>query len=225
MLRWIHTPILLLAATLSGCGSATQPVVDLRPPVTEPAATPEPVVDDGTEEQATIDALQPVIDKWLRGRKLKPFEELSGQAAEDSNVMEVRTTYLDVNSDGQDELAIQTACAAVGNCSFYLFQKTKAPEGYRILLNTNMVQTFKLLRAASHGYSDIEIGSHGSAISGGTARFKYNGTDYDYSECFGYEYELKGVDKNGKGIVSDKPRITPADCSDWPSVYRGQPQN
>jgi hypothetical protein len=61
------------------------------------------------EADISIESFNPVINKWLRGEKIK--SEFQGES--DSRF---QPYLIDVNGDGKKELAIRNDCAAVGNC-------------------------------------------------------------------------------------------------------------
>ncbi|MGH9946207.1 MAG: hypothetical protein ACRD6X_03315 [Pyrinomonadaceae bacterium] len=184
---------------------------------TSPQATPDDFPSDEQFEKWQEDSFRPVINKWLKGEHVPQYVELDRKDEYASNSERgARLELIDVNRDGRNELAMQTACATVGNCVFLLFQQTTG--GYRQLLAADMVQRFKLRRARSNKYFDLETSSHGSATEGGIAIYKYDGTEYKIAECFGYEYERTGKIINGQAITRDKPTLTPADCKDWPAT-------
>ena len=167
-------------------------------------------------EQWRRDSFQPVIVRWLGGEHLPRFVELDRKdpyAANSDHAAIVK--LLDVNGDGNEELAMQSGCAVVGNCAFWLFQKTA--NGCKELLVAEMVQRYKLRKNRTNGYFDLETRVHSSVTDGGLAIYRFNGSEYKISQCFGYEYELTGkIDRNGQAITRDRPTLTPWDCAHWP---------
>jgi hypothetical protein len=172
-------------------------------------------------EEWKMNSFKPVLEKWLKNQRIEEYINLERNDEWAANSEhDARTKLIDVNAGGKNELALQTGCAAVGNCEFWLFEKTK--NSYKIILSINMVQQFKLKRNKSNGYFDLETKAHGSATSGGIAIYKFAGNEYKINKCFGYEYEplrKKGGEtlytKDGQLILKDKPTLTPASCENW----------
>ena len=169
-----------------------------------------------------IDSFKPVIEKWLKGKKIIEREyDLERNDDYSSNSQEVAIAYLtDANGNGTKELALRTGCAIVGNCEFWLFQKSG--KSYKIILEAQMVQRFRFLRNKTNRYFDLETIAHGSSRSGGIAIYKFDGNEYKIDKCFGYEYEVV-TKKNGESVYSedgqivtkDKPTLTSASCEGW----------
>ncbi len=168
-----------------------------------------------------MDSFKPVIEKWLRGEKIKQHVELK---RDDDwagiTEHEARIELIDVNGDKIKELTIQTGCATVGNCELWIFQKDG--KGFKKILEAEMVQMFNLRKSRTTGYFDFETKSHGSSTSGGIAIYKFDGNEYRINNCFGYEYEpvinKNGESlytKNGQWVMKDKPTLTPASCENW----------
>ena len=168
-----------------------------------------------------MDSFKPVIKKWLKGEKIKQKVELK-RDDDWAGITEHEgwVNLLDVNGDEIKELSIETACATVGNCKFWLFQK----EGisFRKLLEVDMVSRYSLRKSKNKGYFDIETKSHGSATSGGMAIYKFDGNEYKINKCFGYVYEFVTkkngeplYSKDGQFVTKDKPTLTSASCENW----------
>lgn len=180
------------------------------------------------EDEMAFEVLQPTIQKWLRGEKIKnEFTDPSNKSTEEitgRNISELNEsdkswlwsfrfepTLIDVNGDGSNELAIRTQCAPVGNCQFWLFKRDD--KGYRVLLKSlgGAVQTFKMLHNRTNGFFDLETRDHGDAWSGGIYIFKYDGKKYKISQCSTYTYSNL---KDGKLVELKKPIIKSVDCYD-----------
>lgn len=182
------------------------------------------------EEKAAFDVLKPTIGKWLRGEKIKKgwnditsevIKEVTGKNENDLSEQEISfwtdlgfqfTTYLiDANGDGKNELAIQNRCAPVGNCKFWLFRKNG--NDYETILDTldGAVQTFKLRSNKTNGYSDLETKDHNDAWSGGMYIYKFDGKEYNLSECYDYNYSYL---KAGKLYELKKAKITARKCDE-----------
>jgi hypothetical protein len=191
--------------------NATQEVVNIVPMKTD---HDEIVFGNSPDEellQLKMDSFKPIIGKWLRGEKINQYVEL--ERNDDASIGEYSAgvNLIDVNGDRIEELAIQTGCAIVGNCEFWLFQKDA--DTFRKILEADMVQSYRLKKSKTNGYFDLETKSHGSATSGGIAIYKFNGHEYKIEKCFWSEYELIGI-KNGKGITKEKPTLTSMPCQD-----------
>jgi len=213
-------PLVFVGLALLFCLSCTgqkanQKVPDITPLLKTESSPefPEPPSDEEMDKWVT-DSYKPVIEKWLRGDKIPRDVELPRTDIYAANSeRNGTTTLLDVNRDGVKELALQTGCATVGNCTLLVFQKTK--ESYRVILVANLVQQLKTTSSTSKGYLNIETRSHGSAISGGLEIYKFDGAVYKIADCFNYEYKMIGIDKKGQGIVNAVPTLTPTACKDY----------
>ncbi len=201
----------------TGCSSAVK--TDLSSIQTKTVPTSESLKDTETDlpsdEQIAKwqeESFRPVIEKWLKGERLPQHVELE-RNDEFVSVSErgARVELLDVNGDGIKELAMQTGCATVGNCVFFVFQKSS--DGYRQIISADMVQRFKLKKTKSNAYFDIETSSHGSSTTGDISIYKYDGKEYKIAECAAYEYRSTGkLDRDGKAIIDERPVITPKTC-------------
>ena len=172
--------------------------------------------------QWQIDSFKPLIEKWLNGEKITEREyNLERNDDYSSNSQEAAIAYLtDADGNGTKEIALRTGCATVGNCEFWLFQKSG--KSYKIILETYMVQRFRFLRNKTNRYFDLEATSHGSSRSGGMAIYKFDGNEYKIDKCFGYEYEFitkkngePVYTKDGQFLTKDKPNLTSASCESW----------
>lgn len=155
------------------------------------------------EEESYFEALKPTITKWLRGEKIKAG--FQGEAD-----IRFQPYLVDVDGDGNKELAIRNVCAPVGNCKFWLFKK--AGKSYKIILKSlpGAVQTFKFKNTKTNGYFDLETKDHGDAWSGSIEVYKFNGKKYVVTECSTYNYSVL---KNGKIYELKKPKITSVKCT------------
>lgn len=221
-LKLFTVVVILLANAVAGCTRAertdnSSPASNSEPSKSAVEPSPHDLPTDEQMAQWQRESFRPVIERWLKGERLPRHVDLDTKnpvAANSEHYASV--VLLDVNGDGRKELAMQSGCAAVGNCVFWVFQKTG--DGYTQLLIADMVQRFKLRKTRTNNYYDLETSSHDSANSGGIAVYKYNGSEYKIAECFGYEYELTGKMINGQSVTRDTPTLTPADCSKWPGV-------
>lgn len=168
-----------------------------------------------SDEQLTQwqeDSFRPIIEKWLKGEQMPQHVELIRNDEYASNSERgASIELLDVNGDGIKELAMLTGCATVGNCVFFVFQKTS--EGYQQILSADMVQSFKLKRVRSKSYFDIETSAHSSSTTGNIAVYKFDGQEYKIAECASYEYRSTGkFESNKQRFLNASPTITPKKC-------------
>jgi len=150
--------------------------------------------------------LRPLLQKWINGEAVPSgiISLATSKKATESNAEEdANITFLDLNGDGLKEMAVQTSCAAVGNCGLDIYQKSG--KTYRRLAKTDMVQTIKVLRSSSHGYRDLDFHTHGSATEGYHRIFRFSGKGYRQSRCWTESYSF--IDKRGKMHVLKKPLI------------------
>lgn len=208
--------LLLVISICAACGMEGLETVNHTNRTRPQTQTSHESSSDAQFEKWQAAAFQQLIDRWLSG------EDIDGKVVDLNWAEEARryvslggyqakAALLDVNGDGQKELAFLTGCATVGNCDFYLYQRES--EGVKKLLFAHNVQQFELTKTKTNGFYDIETSSHASAISGGIAVYNFDGSKYQISECFLYKYELTGrLDSDGQAITADKPRLTKVDC-------------
>lgn len=115
---------------------------------------------------------------------------------------------VDLDRDGVPEVVAQAmaGCGAVGNCSFWVFQKTS--HGYNLLLD-GYGQTFTIQPENTNGFRDIVVASHSSANDSGLAVFRYKDGSYHEAGC--YDANFAPVE-NGVRRELKEPRVTPAAC-------------
>lgn len=95
-------------------------------------------------------------------------------------------------------------CGATGNCPFWLIGENGSP---RLLLTEPVIQSFAIESVQSHGYYDVVLGSHDSAMRIDLQRFRFDGTRYRRHGCA----LLESGDQFGNQLR--RPRITPSPCS------------
>jgi hypothetical protein len=154
------------------------------------------------------DDTRPLIKKWLSGDTQSGIISLKTlkkwKKGDDASILaSVNMTLLDLNGDRKKELAIQSGCAPVGNCSLEVYLKTG--KTYKTLLSTDMVQTIKVLTTKTNGLHDLKLGTHGSAFESYYRVFRFNGKEYKRKKCWIESYET--IDKNGKWRQLKKPKI------------------
>lgn len=182
-------------------------------PINNNVVKEEDLPSDEQFEKWKFDSFKPVIKAWLDGVDLDDqyiqLERNDGWAS--SWEQQANTGLLDLDKDGQNELAIRTGCAPVGNCEFFILKKRG--KSYRILLRTDMVQRYEVRHTKSHGLFDVETKSHGSVNSGGMIIYRFNGKEYVVKKCYEYVYESYET-KSGLTLSRNKPTLTQETCSE-----------
>jgi hypothetical protein len=152
--------------------------------------------------------IKPVLEKWVRNEhipsgviSLKTFGKATTSDAIEDNV---DISFFDLDHRGQKELAIQSGCAAVGNCGLDIY--TRVGKTYRRLLTTDMVQSVTPLVTTTYGFRDLELRTHGSATESYHRLFKFDGHRYKRSRCWTEDYSV--TDKKGNFRILKKPIIT-----------------
>jgi hypothetical protein len=96
-------------------------------------------------------------------------------------------------------------CGGTGNCGFWVLERKG--KGFRVLLETEMVQQFGVEPSRSNGYRDILTSSHGSAALSGLVLYKFDGKQYRATDCATVEYEVKE-----DGSAAGPPELTRMKC-------------
>jgi hypothetical protein len=117
-----------------------------------------------------------------------------------------------LGANGRTQVIVQgfgeCQCSPTGNCSFWIYEKSK--DGYRRLLETDMVQVFSVENTRSHGYRDIVTGAHGSAFDTDLTVLKFDGDRYQPRECWSMSYPQP--DDSESGRVRGKPKLEKRHC-------------
>jgi len=149
---------------------------------------------------------QRLLQEWIKGTRL-PSGVISVRTMKRATKFDpeanVTVTFVDLDSDGREELAIQSNCAPVGNCALEIYKKTG--RHYRKILATDMVQTIKVLPVGHGKYNDLKLGTHDSAVDTYYRIFVYSGTRYKQLRCWLESYSY--IDKNGNVHELKKPII------------------
>jgi hypothetical protein len=144
----------------------------------------------------------PIVAKKLR--RVAVPREIAKQIVSDSeNAAELRAQAVDLNNDGKPELIVRGSCSVVGNCSTWIFRKTKS--GYQELL-INDAQIIRFGRVGTHGYRDIIFKVHGSAYESNFFTYKFDGTRYHLMGCLYRNYAY--IDKEGDFHIRKRPQIS-----------------
>ncbi len=122
--------------------------------------------------------------------------------------LDTRIKLIDLNQSGTREVIAQSmaGCGAVGNCSFWVFQKVS--HGYKLLLD-GYGQTFTIQKESTNGFKDIVVASHSSATDSGLTLFRYREGRYREVGC--YEANWAPI-VNGARQELKEPQITPEAC-------------
>jgi hypothetical protein len=186
-------------------------VVQAPDPINIPVVEPEPANSDEGDICSGLDLSdyqEPAIEKWLRGEKftgkpMRPPIEYRGEGDE------YFPSLVDVDSDGRMELMVKTYCSPVHNCYFNIYEKVG--QDYRQLFQTyEPGREVNFLSSNRLGYRDIEITTKRDSSSGFLSYYRFNGSYYDTSRCFGYRTE-KG---NRKRLLSIACYLVKADDQD-----------
>jgi len=125
-------------------------------------------------------------------------------------VLRAKPRWVDLSSRAGRELIVAAAdpcnCSPTGNCLFWVLRKNGT--GFDVLLETDLVHSYSVKNSRTNGYRDLMTASHGSAYQSGLTLYKFDGKEYNASECMNREYELQE-----DGSVAKKPTITKVDCN------------
>lgn len=123
-------------------------------------------------------------------------------------VYDTRIEMVDLNGDGTPEVIAQGMgwqdCGAVGNCSFWVFQKKR--RGYRLLLNGG-AKTFLIQSKITNGFKEIISASHDSAAESDLVVYHYEGGAYKAIACYDANFAPHVTS------VLKEPEITPESCN------------
>jgi|SRR3954464_8323908 hypothetical protein len=152
--------------------------------------------------------LKPLLNKWLLNEKLPAgvisLTTFKKATKFDGSEENIDISFLNLDGHGQKELAVQSGCAAVGNCELVIY--SKVGKSYRRLLTTEMVQTIRPLSTMTRGYRDLELRTHGSAYESYHRVFKFDGSRYKRNRCWSESYVY--LDKKNNQHILKKPIIT-----------------
>ena len=155
------------------------------------------------QQRRKVKVPQKIIQQLMRNDEDVQAENYTA----DQLAHELRAETIDLNNDGKPELIVQGFCAAVGNCSTWIYRTKEG--GYLQLLN-DMAQVIKVRRTITNGYRDLVFETHGSATDSGIMVYKFDGTQYRLKECFERTYRYE--DRRGRMRDWKRPRITGGKC-------------
>jgi len=122
---------------------------------------------------------------------------------------ELRARTIELNNDKRQELVVQGFCSVTGNCSTWIYHKSK--KGYQLILDSKEAQVVETRRTLTNGYRDIVLAVTGGAFDSDLALYKFDGKQYQLKECFERHYNNYN-DKRRRLHVSQRPRITTVKC-------------
>jgi hypothetical protein len=199
-------PTLSLLALMFSAASAVRGLQNGSSNLTEPLAIRTEYLGQAHLPQSDKDAIVAFVFRDTDPRScVSPMRSLQKELAS------IRIAQARLTPTSEKYLLVQASdschCGGTGNCSFWVLRKK--PNGFDILLDTDMVQTFALERHFTHGFRDLKTSSHGSAFQSGLVRYQFDGKEYRAAECAESLYE---VDDGGN--VAKKPTITRVDCTE-----------
>jgi hypothetical protein len=105
------------------------------------------------------------------------------------------TEKIDLNKDGIKEIKIRgifgNFCGATGNCSEWIFGRTRKSAKYKLLLKSGG-EYFHVRKSSTNGYKDIYITTHDSASSSYHMIYKFSGKIYQENKCWFEDYSFEG---------------------------------
>ncbi len=145
-------------------------------------------------------ALARAIVKQIRDEIGEPKIDGLEESALDTSVM-----LVDLDGDKNPEIVAQAMreeiCSPTGNCSFWVFREDHGE--YKLILK-GMAQLFRIYRSRTNHFRDIGLGTHGSAYYGGWHFYRFSGSRYTATKCWGEIYGDSDHDK-----PYSKPKIEP----------------
>jgi hypothetical protein len=116
-----------------------------------------------------------------------------------------RIKLVDLDGDGTPEVLAQSwgsdTCGAVGNCFFWVFQKTDS--GYKTILNSG-AQTFTVEETRTDGFRDLMLADHDSASEKTLYLYRFSSGRYRQTGCYDADWAPNPVEPMLK-----KPVIAP----------------
>jgi hypothetical protein len=114
-----------------------------------------------------------------------------------------------LHTNAPEQLLVQASdachCGGTGNCAFWVLERRG--KGFRVLLETEMVQQFSVEQSRSNGYLDIMTATRDGASHQGLVLYKFDGKKYRAADCASVEYEVKD-----DGSQAGPPKLTRMKC-------------
>lgn len=127
------------------------------------------------------DIFEPVIKKWLKGKKIK--EKLTSPGEDYEAFGKFVPKLLDVNSDGKQELQIKSDCLLNGSCYYCIYQKVEG-DYKNIFFPMYKIQTVEFGDKNSKGYREIKTVAKADDNKKYVAYFNFDGQFYSADKCF-----------------------------------------
>jgi hypothetical protein len=140
--------------------------------------------------------VRPIWNAIRRDRETREILDYTTESPDCRDMFEIK--YVDLNRDGKKEILVRSTivqfCGAVGNCAFWIFQRTGSR--YRILFEgSDYIDRSKMgeqvLKTKTKGYYDILVKGHFTAAHTGFYYLKFDGRKYKDSKC---QYEVPDYD-------------------------------
>jgi len=153
--------------------------------------------------------LKPILLKWLRGEKLEnvPYCSKTAIKATAFNSSNVTPQLIDLNGDGENEIALRYLCSPTGNCAMNIYKRSG--KFYKLIFrDRKSVQWFEKRHPSHNGFADLRTYMHGSCCDGDFVVYRFNAREYQPIACGDYSYR----DKNRPGETVKKRMITHRPC-------------
>jgi hypothetical protein len=152
-----------------------------------------------------------VWDKIKNEFSYNTFEDLNDSGIKNCTDLFRVEKIIDLNGDRRAEMVVHQIadCPASGNCTFWIFQKVKS--GYKAVLDTNMIQSFKPLRTKTNGYLDLELRTWNTGLEYYIQLFKFASGKYKARKCWFETHQINGR-------LLKKPKITFVKCGEYDYV-------
>ena len=195
---------LLLVPLAMAAASLALPLQQPFPHVMGPAGVQVEYLGEAHLPKSKKDAIVAVVFKDISpNRCIFPGRTLKQE------IDTIRIARAALRANAPEQLLVQASdachCGGTGNCGFWVVERRG--KGFRVLLETEMVQEFSLEQSRSNGYRDIMTSSHGSATLQGLVLYKFDGKQYRTSDCASVEYPIKD-----DGSPAGPPKLTRMKC-------------
>lgn len=175
---------------------------------------------EGTQWLDEKDQIKAIKDLTLKERKalieaisvlIRPGSKIGSATSEKKLLNDVNATrvkLVDLNGDGIPEVIAQgygeESCSPTGNCDFWVFMRSG--NGYKLILETDTVQTFAIISKRTNGFNDLILRQHGSAYESVALVYRFADGKYRLGPCYNVNFErLVG----GEVQELEEPDITP----------------
>lgn len=117
----------------------------------------------------------------------------------------LRPSFVDLDEDGRNELAVKYFCSGTGNCSMKIY-KQDGDTAREIFSDRQAVSYYDKVGGSNKGYRDLQTRSHGSCCDGDQVVYRYNGRRYQPLSCaeYSYWYLMQAGQKEGPAIITKR---------------------